>query len=746
MLRLRKFYKPFIGIILIVACLLGVQATCDLKLPDYMSEIVNVGIQTNGIEDVTPVVISEKGLMFISLFMNEDEKEFVLNNYIKINSGNTEYVNKYPLVETENIYILNNIDKETIIEMDSIFSVSCKTMVNILTTMRNLSSAGDGNRVSIAEEARDMDITKLYEMFPMILNLPEELLNEVKQEAENSDTNSLIMIGKIFTKAFYNEIGLDTEKLQTNYIVKIGLKMIAISILGGVCIVLVSFFTSRMAGSIARTIRKTIFEKVQSFSTGEFNKFGTASLITRTTNDITQIQQITAMGMRMLLFSPIMGVGSLIMMFQKSRSMVWTLGIGLGGVVCLVIALFIIVMPKFEIIQKLADKLNLVTKENLTGIMVIRAFGTQEHEGKRFNKVNKDITDLNIFVGRIMGFAMPCMMLIMNLLTVLIVWVGADKIASSTIQVGDMMASIQYAMHVLMSFIMLTMISIMIPRAGVSAKRIADVLETKTSINNPENPIEFKEDEKGYVEFKNVGFQFEGATEKVLDNISFIARPGETTAFIGSTGSGKSTLINLIPRFYDVTEGEILVSGINVKSADLFKLHKQIGYIPQKGNLLSGTIEFNLKYGNNEATDEFMKECSQIAQAEEFIEQKENKYNEEVAQGAKNVSGGQKQRLSIARALVKNAPIYIFDDSFSALDFKTDAKLREELKKHTNNSTILIVAQRVNTIMNAEQIIVLDQGKIVGKGTHGELLNSCPIYYEIASSQLTKEELENGRK
>lgn len=746
MLRLRQYYKPFLGAILIVVCLLAIQVVCDLKLPDYMSEIVNIGIQSGGIENVTPVAISENGLTFISSFMNKEEKAVFYNNYTKAETTDGVYYNGDKLIETKNIYLINHVNKETLEEMDNIFSRSCKTMTNILTTMRNLSSAGDGSTVNITEEARDMDVTSLYQMIPMLNNISEEMLNEARLGALNLDADTLDTIGKVFTKAFYNEIGINTSKIQSDYIIKIGIRMVGISIIGGVCTIIVGFIAARIAASVARNLRTDIFERVQSFSSKEYGKFSPASLITRTTNDITQIQQVTAMGMRMLLFSPIMGIGALIMILQKGSEMAWTLGLGLIGVIILVFVLFKIAMPKFSLIQTLIDKLNLVSKENLTGIMVIRAFGTQEHEAKRFDNVNHETTKINQFVNRLMGFMMPCMTLIMNLLSVLIIWVGADMIAKSTIQIGDMMAFIQYSMQVLMSFIMLTMISIMLPRAGVSAVRIAEVLETDTSIKDPENPKEFKSDKTGYVEFKNVSFSYEGASEKVLDNITFTAKPGDTTAFIGSTGSGKSTLINLIPRFYDVTEGDVLVNGTNVKDVNLYDLHKQIGYIPQKGNLLSGTIEFNLKYGKKDASDEFMEKCAEIAQATDFINQKEDKYESEISQGGKNVSGGQKQRLSIARALVKDSPIYIFDDSFSALDFKTDSKLREELKKNKGDSTLLIVAQRVNTIMHAEQIIVLDQGKVVGIGTHEELLDKCPVYYEIASSQLTKEELENGRK
>lgn len=757
MLKLKKYYKSFIWSILFIICLLSIEAICDLKLPDYMSDIVNTGIQSGGIEHSAPSAISEKAMNLINAFMSEEEKEYVLKNYTKINIGDTEYLSDYPVLDTENIYLLNDVDSKRVKEIDSIFSVSSKTMVNVLMSLSESSQNNNSDGINkddsnsnqqnlINIDTSNVDLSKLYEMMPMIAMLPEEKINNLRQEALETDETTLSSIGKVFARIFYKEIGLDTSKIQQDYIIKIGIKMLGVSLLGAIITIVVGYFASKIGAGVSKTLRKDIFEKVQGFSSEEFNKFSSASLITRTTNDVTQIQNATTMGLRMLLYSPILGIGGVLMMLQKGRDMAWTLLLGLVAVFILILVLFKVVMPKFKLMQKLTDKLNLVSKENLTGVMVIRAFGTQKYEEKRFDEVNVETTDVNRFTGRVMGFMMPCMMLIMNLLSVLIIWVGADMISKSALQVGDMMAFMQYAMQVIMSFVMLAIMFVMIPRANISANRISEVLETESKINNPQNPVKFNTNKKGYVEFKDVSFIYQGAAEKVLNNINFTAKPGETTAFIGSTGSGKSTLINLIPRLYDVTEGEILVNGVNVKDVNLSELREQIGYIPQKGSLLSGTIEKNLKYGNSEASDDFMKECSKVAQATEFIESKEDEYQSEISQGGKNVSGGQKQRLSIARALVKNSSIYIFDDSFSALDFETDAKLREALKSHTGNSTILIVAQRVNTIMNAEQIIVLEEGKIVGKGTHEELLKNCPTYYEIASSQLTKEELENGRK
>ena len=517
--------------------------------------------------------------------------------------------------------------------------------------------------------------------------------------------------------------------------------MLGMTLIVAMAAIIVSLIATRVSARVGQHIRIDLFKKVQEFAGAEFEKFSTSSLITRTTNDVTQIQNLIVMGIRLVFFAPVMGIGALIMILQRNVSMTWILGLAIAVIIALIIVVFLLAVPKFKIIQKLIDKLNLVSRENISGIMVSRAFRTQKYEEDRFDSVNKELTRINLFVNRIMVVMMPAMTLVMNGVMLLIVWIGAKQIAESNLQIGDMMAFMQYAMHVIMSFLFITMIFITFPRAEVSAKRISEVLETDVNIKNPEKPEEFKKDKIGYVEFKDVSFKYDGADEYVLENISFTAKPGETTAFIGSTGSGKSTLIKLVPRFNDTTDGEVLVNGVNVKNIDLEELQKQIGYVPQKGSLLSGTIESNIKYGAPELSDDEMEKYAGIAQAAEFIESKDNKYQSEISQNAKNVSGGQKQRLSIARALAKNAPIYIFDDSFSALDFKTDANLRQALKENMKNATILIVAQRVSTIMNAEQIIVLDKGKIVGKGTHKELLENCPTYYEIASSQLTKEEL-----
>lgn len=740
-IKMRTYYKPFIGLIIIAITLLFIQAMCDLKLPDYMSEIVNTGIQANGIEQVAPVAISEKSLNIITYFMDADEINQIQENYTKIEIGDNKYKDTYPLNKDESIYVLKeDTSNENIEKLDKIFSTYCETIVEII---KNVTS----NTETISEyETSDnnsvnLDSNALQSLIPMLEQLPQENIEIAKKNAQNIPETTSKQVGLVFTKMFYEELGMNISDIQQGYIIKIGMKMIGICAIGIIAAILVGLIASRIGAGFGRNLRKDIFEKVESFSNKEFNKFNVASLITRTTNDVTILQNTSVMAIRMLAYAPIMGVGALIMMLGKTTNMTWTIGLGCLGILIIIAILFIVVLPKIKKVQKLTDKINKVANENLTGIMVIRAFGTQEHEEKRFDEVNTDVMKTNKFINRTMGIMMPSMFLIMDLLIVLILWVGAKQISESTIQVGDLMAVMQYGMQVIMSFLMISMIFVMIPRATVSAGRIREVLNTENSIKEPKESKEFDKEKIGYVEFKNVDFSYPFADEKVLDNINFVAKPGETTAIIGATGSGKSTVINLIPRFFDVTKGEILVNGVNVKDLKLEKLNSQIGYVPQKGSLLSGTIETNLKYGNENATEEFMKKCAEIAQATDFIEDKEEKYNSEISQGAKNVSGGQKQRLSIARALITDAPIYIFDDSFSALDFKTDTNLRKALKENLGGKTILIVAQRVSTIMNAEQIIVLNEGKIVGKGTHKELLKNCPTYFEIASSQLSEEEL-----
>jgi ATP-binding cassette subfamily B protein len=517
--------------------------------------------------------------------------------------------------------------------------------------------------------------------------------------------------------------------------------MLLIALIGGAATVSVSFISSKISAGVARNLRADVFTKISGFANAEFDKFSTASLITRSTNDITQVQMLLMFGIRIICYSPIMAVGGVVMALRKSASMSWIIAAACILLLGMIMITFAIAMPKFKMVQKLVDRLNLVARENLSGMMVIRAFGTQEHELNRFDEANTDVTKINLFINRVMATMMPLIMLVMNAVSIVIVWVGARQIADSNIQVGDMIAFMQYAMQIMMSFLMLSMMFIIAPRAAVSCQRIAEILDTETSIKDPENPKGFDPAKKGVVEFRNVGFRYHGAESNALEDLSFTALPGQTTAIIGSTGSGKSTAANLILRFYDVTQGEILVSGASVRDVTQHDLRRVIGYVPQKGVLLTGTIESNLKYGSPDVSSEAIEQSVEAAQAMEFINEKPERFADPIAQGGSNISGGQKQRLSIARALVKNPDVFIFDDSFSALDFKTDAELRRAIKEHTAESAVIVIAQRVGTIMDADQILVLDKGKIVGRGTHGELLKTCPEYLEIASSQLTGEEL-----
>jgi ATP-binding cassette subfamily B protein len=522
---------------------------------------------------------------------------------------------------------------------------------------------------------------------------------------------------------------------------KVGLRMLLVAFFGGMASILVGFLSARIATGVARNMRRDVFNKIESFSSNEFDKFSTASLITRCTNDVMQMQMLLTMGLRMICFAPIMGIGGIVMAVSKSPSMSWILAIAVVALFGLILVTMAVATPKFKIIQKMVDKLNLVSRENLSGLMVIRAFATRDYEKQRFSAANEDLTNIGLFINRIMSLMMPMMTIIMNGISLLIIWVGAHRIAASSIQIGDMMAFVQYAMQVLMSFMMISMMFFMIPRAAVSAARISEVLETGLSIVDPPNPKIFPADKQGLVEFQHVHFRYHGAEEDALNDISFTALPGQTTAIIGSTGSGKSTIANLALRFYDVSRGQILVDGVDVREVSQKALRSKIGYVPQKGVLLSGTIAFNLRYGKRDAGNDEVEKAAMVAQASDFIEERDGRFDSPIAQGGANVSGGQKQRLSIARALVKKPEIFIFDDSFSALDFKTDAALRRALKENTENTTVIVIAQRVSTIMNAEQILVLDEGRIVGRGTHRQLLAECKEYFEIASSQLSKEEL-----
>lgn len=742
MTKLAKYLKPFLWGLLFAVLLLFGQAMADLSLPDYMSDIVNVGIQQGGIETAAPEAVSAKGLDLIKLFMTAQQREEIERDYELVSAAEAggrqdEYTARYPLLETEDIYVLKEDAPQENIER--ILGESAWTMINTMKTLGEQS----GGESAAAEDAdlQALDFSQLYALQPMLEQIPAGVIDQAREQAVSEAESFFPQSAVTMTQSFYRELGMDMNRIQRNYIVQKGLWMLLIALLGGIATILVAFLSSRIGAGVARNLRQDVFGKVEQFSQREFDRHSTASLITRTTNDVTQVQMMINMGIRMVCYSPILGIGGIVMALRKSSSMSWIIALACVVLIGLVLIVFAIAMPKFKIVQKLVDRLNLVARENLNGLMVIRAFGTQKFEEERFDKSNRDLTENSLFVNRVMTFMMPAMTLVMNFVTLLIVWVGAHRIADSTMQVGDMMAFMQYAMQIITSFLMIAMMFVMVPRAAVSGNRIAEVLYTEPSIKDPENPRSFEKKDTGLVTFRHVSFRYDGAQEDVLHDISFTAKPGQTTAFIGSTGSGKSTLVSLIPRFYDVTQGEIEVNGVDVRQVPQEALRDQIGYIPQKGILLSGTIASNLRYGDQDATQEELEEAASIAQAIDFIDEKPDRFESEIAQGGANVSGGQKQRLSIARALVKKAPIYIFDDSFSALDFKTDAALRRALKEKTADSTMLIVAQRVSTIMNADQIIVLDEGRVVGMGTHRQLLQSCPTYHEIASSQLSKEEL-----
>ncbi|HZK43566.1 MAG TPA: ABC transporter ATP-binding protein [Syntrophomonadaceae bacterium] len=741
MLKLAKYLKPFIFSLVLAIMLLFGQAFSELNLPNYMSNIVNVGIQQNGIKKAAPDAISLDGIKLMTTFMDDGEKELISENYIIVSSRDSNEAGKayssiYPKVDNE-FYVKKDVDKNVSYNLDETFGAAAVKLVYVLQEMAQQNGTKDTLGLPTS---KNIDLLNLYLAQPQLVMLFDSTDPNIYENLLLNDDN-LKQTGIMFTRAFYNELGVDISKSQTNYILKIGLIMLTIALLGGIASILVSLLSSRIAAGVARNLRQAVFEKIESFSSNEFDNFSTASLITRCTNDVSQIQRLLMMGIRLICYAPIMAIGAIFMAVKKSASMSWIIALACIVLICLVIVILSIVMPKFRAIQKLVDQLNLVSRENLSGIMVVRSFVTQEYEKKRFELTNDDLTKTTLFVNRIMAFMMPMMMLIMNGVSLIIVWVGAKHIASSTMQVGDMMAFMQYAIQVIMSFLMISMIFILVPRAQVSATRIAEVLETKISILDPEEPKQFHLDKKGLVEFRHVYFRYNGAKEDALKDINFTAKPRETTAIIGSTGSGKSTIANLLLRFYDISQGQILVEGVEVQEVKQKDLRSKIGYVPQKGVLHSGTILSNIRYGNQEASDSEIRNVAAVAQAIEFIVEKPEGFHSTISQGGINVSGGQKQRLSIARALAKKPEILIFDDSFSALDYKTDIALRQALKEHTGDSTLIIVAQRVSTIMHAEQIIVLDKGEIVGSGTHRELLRTCPEYYEIASSQLSQEEL-----
>lgn len=732
MLKIFRYLKTSIISILIIIALLICQASLDLALPDYTSKIINVGIQQNGIEDAIAKVISSSTFDDLLIFLNDDEVKVIEDNYDLIEQGNEEYVDEYPIVSSEDIYLYNGENRDEVnAVLEHAFALSYVSQM--------ISSDPSSLGVTLPEGMTFQDMLTMMDE-----DTRSEVISKIDEQIEEMPDTIFSSSAIEYVKSEYEKVGVDLGSIQTNYILINGAKMLGIALLIMAVAIAIIFFGSRLAARLAKTLRTKVFEKVVNFSKSEMKELGTSSLITRTTNDIQQIQQVVVMLMRVVFYAPIIAIGGIIKTTSADNSMLWIIIIAVAALFIIVGTLFIVVMPKFKIFQNLIDRLNLVSREILTGIPVIRAFSNERHEEERFDKANRDLTKVNLFVNRTMSLMMPLMMLLMNVVCIAIVWFGAIGVDNGTIQVGDMMAYIQYTMQIIMAFLMISMISIILPRATVSAKRVIQVIETDSSVKDPATIQKADKNKKGIVEFKNVCFRYPDANEDVITDVNFTAKPGETIAFIGSTGSGKSTLINLIPRFYDVTEGAILVDGVDIRNMKLDDLRAKIGYVPQKGILFSGTIESNIKYGDSKITDKKMKEAASIAQATEFIESKPEGYNSPIAQGGTNVSGGQRQRLSIARAIAMDPDIYIFDDSFSALDFKTDAKLRSELKKVTKNSIVFIVAQRVSTIMNANQIIVLDEGKVAGMGTHKELLERCDVYREIALSQLSEEEINNA--
>lgn len=700
MFKMFRYMKKSAGYLLVIFGLLFVQAFCDLSLPSYTSKIVDVGIQQKGIEDAVPDKIREESMETLLLFMAEEDQQEVLDAYEK----------------KEGLYELKKISKDQREELNMPLAEAMLIVSWIQEKNVDLSSVP---REQVAQ-----------------------MLPQMKEKVDTMSSSIITQAAVTYVRTEYTEQGRDVDGIQMRYVLHSGLLMLGLAALGMLAAVSVTFLASRVAAGLGRDLRNSVYRKVISFSSSEMNQFSTASLITRSTNDIQQVQMFMTMLFRIVLYAPILGIGGVIKVLNTERSMTWILGVGVVAILVLILVLMTVAMPKFKKLQVLIDKINMVTREILTGIPVIRAFSTEKHEEERFEEANRRLTKTNLFVNRAMTFMMPLMMLIMNGLSVLIIYTGAHGIDEGKLQVGDMMAFIQYAMQIIMSFLMISMVSIMMPRASVSANRIVEVLETEPQIHTPDSPEVPSGLRKGEVVFDHVSFAYPGAEEEVLTDVSFTAKKGETVAFIGSTGSGKSTLVNLIPRFYDVTKGAVLVDGVDIRKMDLKDLRDRLGYVPQKGVLFSGTIDSNLRYGRKEASDSEIEKAAQVAQALTFIREKEDGMDSPIAQGGTNVSGGQKQRLSIARAIAKNPEIYIFDDSFSALDYKTDATLRRALKEYTKDATTLIVAQRISTILHADQILVLDDGVVVGKGTHKELLKSCEVYQQIARSQLSEEELE----
>ena len=753
-----SYWKAMIAIVLILV----VQAYCDLSLPAYTSDIVNVGIQQGGIEDEVPRQIATEEMEKLLLFVSEDDQQTVMDAYTEDNTSYKKeaYVLKDSVAEEENtmenlkdilqipMMMTSGIESgsDTTKQMeDKLKEQMSQGMAQSMPqganqTMPEGMPQGESQAESQAVSLDDMSMFDLLKMLPAEQRAT--MVEKIEEQMSEMPDTILDQAAVSFCRSAYKDLGMDMDQTQIHYLLKTGGQMAALALLGMAASIMVAFLASRVGASAGRDLRSGVFHKVVGFSNNEFNHFSTASLITRSTNDIQQIQMLIVMLLRMVLYAPILAIGGVLQVMKTNVSMSWIIGLAVIIIAFVVLLLFLVVMPKFKVLQNLVDKLNLVTREILTGLPVIRAFSTEKHEEERFDDANRTLTKTNLFVNRAMTFMMPVMMLVMNGVSVLIVWTGAHGISDGQMQVGDMMAFIQYTMQIIMGFLMLCMISIMLPRAAVAADRVEEVLKSETMIHDPKQEKHFPEDGKGVLTFDHVSFRYPGADEDVLEDITFTAKPGETTAIIGSTGSGKSTLVNLIPRFYDVTSGDITLDGVDIREVKQHELREKLGYVPQKGVLFSGDIASNIMFGNSHGSDDEMIKAAEIAQATEFIDTKPEKYKSPISQGGSNVSGGQKQRLSIARAIAKHPQVFIFDDSFSALDYKTDVTLRRALAEKTSGSTVLIVAQRISTILHAEQIIVLDEGKVAGKGTHAELLKNCPVYREIAESQLSRKELE----
>ena len=753
-----SYWKAMIAIVLILV----VQAYCDLSLPAYTSDIVNVGIQQGGIEDEVPRQIATEEMEKLLLFVSEDAQQTVMDAYTEDNTSYKKeaYVLKDSVAEEENtmenlkdilqipMMMTSGIESgsDTTKQMeDKLKEQMSQGMAQSMPqgadqTMPEGMPQGESQAESQVVSLDDMSMFDLLKMLPAEQRAT--MVEKIEEQMSEMPDTILDQASVSFCRSAYKDLGMDMDQTQIHYLLKTGGQMAALALLGMAASIMVAFLASRVGASAGRDLRSGVFHKVVGFSNNEFNHFSTASLITRSTNDIQQIQMLIVMLLRMVLYAPILAIGGVLQVMKTNVSMSWIIGLAVIIIAFVVLLLFLVVMPKFKVLQNLVDKLNLVTREILTGLPVIRAFSTEKHEEERFDDANRTLTKTNLFVNRAMTFMMPVMMLVMNGVSVLIVWTGAHGISDGQMQVGDMMAFIQYTMQIIMGFLMLCMISIMLPRAAVAADRVEEVLKSETMIHDPKQEKHFPEDGKGVLTFDHVSFRYPGADEDVLEDITFTAKPGETTAIIGSTGSGKSTLVNLIPRFYDVTSGDITLDGVDIREVKQHELREKLGYVPQKGVLFSGDIASNIMFGNSHGSDDEMIEAAEIAQATEFIDTKPEKYKSPISQGGSNVSGGQKQRLSIARAIAKHPQVFIFDDSFSALDYKTDVTLRRALAEKTSGSTVLIVAQRISTILHAEQIIVLDEGKVAGKGTHAELLKNCPVYREIAESQLSRKELE----